>query len=670
MAVIEGQLLWRASPEFIKHSRLASFLGWLADEHGLQFGTYADVHRWSVDDTERFWAIIWQYFDIQSAAPYRSVLGKRDMPGVEWFPGAQVNYAQHFLRHELDRPDDVALIHCSEQRPLSRTTWRELGEQVRSLATFLRARGIRRGDRVVSYMPNIPETVVAMLATTAIGAVWSSAAPEFGVQAVVDRFAQIAPKLIFVADGYSFGGKSFDRRDEILALVRDVPSLERIVWLDYMNLGRPTDLAVNVDSWSHALGVAPAPYAFEFACVEHNHPLWILFSSGTTGLPKAIVHSHIGILIEHLKLGAFHLDLGPSSVMFFYSTTGWMMWNALMMAPLNGGVAVLYDGNPMHGGVEFLWRLASDVNATMFGASPTYIDLMRKHAIVPKDRFDLRALRAVLMSGSPATPESFQWLYENVKSDVWVTSQSGGTEFCAGLFVGVPMLPVYAGEIQARALGCDARVFDEQGNELIDQIGELVVVQPMPSMPIYLWGDESFNRYRDTYFDVYPGVWRHGDFAKINQRGGCYVYGRSDATLNRFGVRLGSSEIYRTLAGVEEVRDSLVVCVEEPGGGFFMPLFIQLSERITLDEQLSGKIKNALRTEQSPRHVPDVILAVPMIPYTLSGKKMEVPVRKLLMGWGPERAYSRDSMRDGAAMNWFVGYASQRKRPPAAKRGG
>lgn len=331
-----------------------------------------------------------------------------------------------------------------------------------------------------------------------------------------------------------------------------------------------------------------------------------------------------------------------------------------MMAPLNGGAAVLYDGSPMNGGAECLWRIASEVGATMFGASPTYVELMRKHGIVPKKTYDVSAMTAVLMSGSPASPECFAWIYENVKRDIWITSQSGGTEFCAGLFVGVPTLPVYAGEIQARALGCDVRIFDDDGRELIGEIGELVVVQPMPSMPLYLWGDEKFGRYRETYFDLYPGVWRHGDFAKINEHGGCYVYGRSDSTLNRFGVRIGSSEIYRTVEGIEDVLDSLVVCTEEPGGGFFMPLFVQLRDGKTLDDTLLGTIKNALRTERSPRHVPDVILAVPAIPYTLSGKKMEVPVRKLLMGWRAEQAYSRDSMRDGAVMDWFVKFALER----------
>lgn len=663
MAVAEGEWLWSGSGERVKQSRLASFMAWLAREHGIAIDNYADLHRWSVEDIERFWALIWDYFEIQSATPYRNVLGTRDMPGAQWFPGARVNYAEHFLRHEYECPGDVALVHCSERRPLLRTTWRELGEQVRRLATFLRTRGIGPGDCVVSYMPNVPETVVAMLATTAIGAVWSSAAPEFGVQAVVDRFGQIAPRLLFAADGYSYGGAVFDRRSEIAALLRDVPSIEQVIWLDYVGLDAPGDLGIQLEPWSVALQTAaPAREAFDFAPLEHDHPLWILFSSGTTGLPKAIVHSHLGILIEHLKLGAFHLDLGRSSVMFFYSTTGWMMWNALMMAPLNGGTAVLYDGNPMHGGSDFLWRMAANARATMFGASPTYIELMRKHGIVPKDLYDLSALHAVLMSGSPATPECFEWLYENVKKDLWVTSQSGGTEFCAGLLVGVPTLPVYAGEIQARALGCDVRVFDDQGNEVIDQVGELVVAQPMPSMPIYLWGDGDFHRYRETYFDIYPGVWRHGDFMKINQRGGCYVYGRSDSTLNRFGVRIGSSEIYRTLEGIDEVLDSLVVCTEEPGGGFFMPLFVQLRAGKSLSEGLISKIEAALRTERSPRHVPDVILDVPAIPYTLSGKKMEVPVRKLLMGWAPERACSRDSMKEGAAMDWFIRFASERIR--------
>ncbi len=663
MSVTEGQLLWRPSAEAVERTNLKAFMRWLEATRGLRLETYDDVHGWSVSDAEAFWSAVWDYFGVLSDTPYVRAVGEGAMPGVKWFEGARVNYAEHVLRHETIDPAATVLHHASEIRPFARTSWAALGGQVRALATALRARGVGPGDRVVSYMPNIPETVVAMLATTAIGAIWSSAAPEFGVRTVVDRFAQIAPKAVFATDGYRFGGKDFDRRAEIGQIVAGLPSLEQVVWLDYLGTGAPPAFeGVAVEPWD-ALLATPAPDrdAFRFERVDCEHPLWILYSSGTTGLPKAIAHSHVGILVEQLKAGVLQGDMNPATVMFFYSTTGWMMWNALMTAPLAGGAAVLYDGSPAHPGLDTLWRLAAETKATAFGASPTYVELMRKHGVRPGEAFDLSALQAIILSGSPATPETFAWFYEHVKPDLWVTSQSGGTEFCSGLVMGVPTAPVYAGEIQGRALGADVRVFNDAGEERLDEVGELVVLQPMPSMPIRFWGDDDFARYREAYFDVFPGVWRHGDFMTINQRGGCYIYGRSDSTLNRFGVRIGTAEIYRALETVPEVQDSLAVCIEEPGGGFFMPLFVQVRDGGRLDAALIAQINGQLRIQCSPRHVPDVIIAAPSIPYTLTGKRMEVPVRKLLMGWPPERAFNRGSMQDGAVMDWYLDFAAKRR---------
>ncbi|MGE0742642.1 MAG: acetoacetate--CoA ligase [Hyphomonadaceae bacterium] len=657
MGVQEGDLLWRGSASFVEGSNLRSFMRWLTKTRHLSFETYEELRQWSVRDIDSFWASIWDYFDIQSDRPYECVLRHREMPGAEWFAGAHTNFAEHVLKHEAERPDAVVLHHSSETRALSQMSWRELGDAVRTLASRLREWGIKPGDRIVSYMPNVPETLIAMLATVAVGAIWSSAAPEFGPQTVIDRFRQIEPKILFAADGYRFGGKDFDRRAEVSAIADAVGSLERIVWLDYLGLA-PIDRGDRANTWTEAMAGGPPPQRdFSFTRVAHDHPLWVLFSSGTTGLPKAIVHTHVGILAEFFKMGAFHLNLTTSSVMFFYSTTGWMMWNLLSVAPLLGGTAVLYDGSPSHPGLDLLWRLAEGAKATIFGASPTYIELMRKHGVVPKDIVDVSSIDTVLLSGSPSTPESFAWFFENVKADLWVTSQSGGTEFCSGVVVAAPTEPVYAGEIQVRALGADVRVLDDTGSELIDEVGELVVAQPMPSMPACFWGDKDYARYRDAYFDVYPGLWRHGDFIRINGRGGAYVYGRSDSTLNRYGVRIGSSEIYRTIEGIDEVLDSLIVCIEKPNGGFYMPLFVQTREGASFDDELAAKINSRLRIERSPRHVPDVIIAAPAIPYTLSGKKMEVPVRKLLMGWSPERCFSRDAMKDGAAMDWFVSFA-------------
>ena len=662
-AISEGQILWEGSGTFKSRSNVARFMDWLRSERGLDFADYEALRAWSVADIEAFWAAIWDHFEIISDQPCDRVLGRRAMPGAEWFPGSRVNYAEHVLRREADHPDRTVMHHLSETRPLAEMSWGELGTDVRRIATRLRAMGIAPGDRVVSYMPNVPETIAAMLAVTAIGAVWSSAAPEFGVKTVVDRFAQIEPKLIFVADGYRFGGRDFDRRPHIAEILAALPTVRTVVWLDYLGCGEPLGADDReVIGWAQITsGTAIAIEDFRYERVAHDHPLWVLFSSGTTGLPKAIVHSHVGIIVEHYKTAALHLNLQPHSCMFFYSTTGWVMWNSLLWGPMMGGRVALYDGSPTYPGPDLLWKLAADTGATSFGASPTFVDLMRKHGIRPGESFDLSAIENIFMAGSPATPETYAWLYDAVKADMWVTSQSGGTEFCSGIVGGVPLLPVRAGEIQARCLGVDVRVFDDDGRELVDQVGEMVITSPMPSMPSGFWGDPGMERYREAYFDTWPGVWRHGDFMRINQRGGAFVYGRSDSTLNRYGVRIGSSEIYRTLDAMDDVVDSLIVCIEEPGGGYYMPLFVQLRDGKALDDALSDAIRSRLRSERSPRHVPDEILAVAAIPYTLSGKKMEVPVRKLLMGWPTEKAYSADAMRDPGAMDWYREFANARR---------
>lgn len=663
MTVSEGEFLWEGDEAFKRSANPTAFMDWLREERGLDFAGYEEMRAWSAAEIERFWAAIWDYFGIISETPYETVLANREMPGAQWFPGSRVNYAEHILRREADHPDRTVLYHLSELRPLAEMSWGELGGKVRILATRLRQMGVVPGDRVVSYMPNVPETIIACLAATAIGAIWSSAAPEFGVKTVADRFAQIEPKVMFAADGYRFAGKDFPRDREVAEIVGSLPTLETVVWLDYLGgVERPGFDGRQVLAWSELIQGPPiAREDFRYERVPHDHPLWILFSSGTTGLPKAIVHNHVGIVLEHYKAAAFHLNLKPTSCMFFYSTTGWVMWNTLLWGPLMGGKVLLYDGSPAHPTPELLWKLAAETGVTSFGASPTFVENMRKAGIVPREKYDLSALENVFLAGSPATPETFAWLYQSVKKDLWVTSQSGGTEFCSGLVGASPLLPVHAGEIQSRLLGVDVRVYDDAGNEVVDEVGEMVVVSPMPSMPIFMWGDKDFSRYRESYFDTWPGRWRHGDFMKLNRRGGCYVYGRSDSTLNRFGVRIGSAEIYRTVENVEGVADSLVVCIEEPGGGYYMPLFLRLKDGVSLDARLDAEIRGRLRAERSPRHVPDEILAAPAIPYTLTGKKMEVPVRKLLMGWPVEKAYSPDAMQDPRAMQWFVDFAQRRR---------
>lgn len=659
--VREGDLLWTPGEAFAQRSRMVDYMRWLASERGLRFDDYEPLRRWSVERLEDFWRSIWDYFSIRSSTPPTQVLDTRTMPGCRWFEGSQVNYAEHVLRAEKDAaPDKVALYHASERAALATMTWHELGRQVRILATRLRALGLKPGDCVVSYLPNIPETVVAVLATAAVGAIWSSSAPEFGVATVIDRFAQIEPKLLFVCDGYRFNGKDHSREAEVAELVSKLPSLEHVVCVPILRPQRADAIVSKGRLWASLTdGPEVAREAFEFTRVPHDHPLWVLFSSGTTGLPKAIAQSHVGILVEHYKLVCLHMDLAPDSVMFFYSTAGWMMWNVVVSSLLGGGAVVLYDGSPVFPDQDRLWKLSQDAGVTYFGASASFLHLMRKGGVVPKERFDLK-IRATLVGGSPVGAELFEWFYENVARDCWFSSQSGGTETCSCLVTAVPLQPVYAGEIQARALGIDLHAWSEDGRELVDEVGELVLTSPFPSMPIFFWNDPDGRRYREAYFDVFPGVWRHGDFIKINSRGGCYIYGRSDSTLNRFGVRIGTAEVYQAIEKMPEIADSLVVCCELPGGEFFMPLFVVPKPGVVLDEALEARIVARLREYASPRHVPDRIYAIEAVPYTLTGKKMEVPVRKLLTGVPLERAASRDAMSNPAAIDYFVRFAQDR----------
>jgi acetoacetyl-CoA synthetase len=656
----EGELLWTPSADFADGSSAARFLRWLSSERNLHFADYGALWRWSVTDLDAFWAAIWDFFEVRSTTPYTRVLDRRIMPGARWFAGSRVNFAEHALRHESRAPHAAALVHSSELRPLAHMSWGELGERARALATALREMGVQPGERVVAYMPNIPETAIAMLATTAIGAVWASAAPEFGARTVIDRFAQIEPSVIFLTDGYRFGGKDFDRSEQIRAILAALPSVRYVVWLPYLDPSAAPPLPAALhwhDLLARGRAHAPSADAFAYERVPEDHPLWILFSSGTTGLPKAIVHSHVGIIVELLKNG-FATDAGPDRRSFFYTTTGWMMWNALIASLLHGSSVVLYDGHPAYPGPELLWQLADDADATGFGASPTFVQIMQKIGLVPKRRFATDKLRSVLLTGSPVSPETTAWFYQNVKDDLWVSSPSGGTELCAGLVGGSPLLPVYAGEIQTRLLGMDVHAWDQRGHEIEDAVGELVVTSPAPSMPLRFWNDPRDRRYRETYFEHFDGVWRHGDFLKVNARGGCYIYGRSDSTLNRFGVRIGSAEIYRILERIPAVADSLVICLERPDGTFFMPLFVKLAASRVLDDTLRAEIINALRSEGSPRHVPDTIVAADAIPYTLTGKKMEIPIRRLLAGARPADVASRDAMMDPAALDFYIAYAA------------
>jgi len=658
MSVTEGQLLWQPTEAFANNSNVSQYINWLKEKAIVDVSDYNELWNWSVTDIEAFWGSLWEYFDIISDTPYEKVTDSLEMkPGNNWFTGSKVNLAEHILRNE--KAGESALFYLSELHELKEMSWSELASQVRILATKMREMGLQPGDGVCCLMPNIPKTAIAMLAAISIGAVWSNAAPEFGRQTIIDRFSQIKPKWLFVADGYQFGGKSFDRREEIKAITEELgDALQQVVFLPFLdntNTRPPVDALLWQDLF---IGKDPGKENFRFERVPHDHPLWVLFSSGTTGLPKAIVHTHVGALMEMLKGLTFHMNLKKGDTSFFYTTTGWMMFNVQVGMMLTGAKAVFYDGNPAYPAPDVLWKMAADTKASLFGASPTYVQAMDQMGIIPGEKYDLSSLHSILCSGSPATPETFEWFYKNVKTDLWLTSQSGGTEIIGGFVGASPTLPVYAGEIQTRMLGMDIDAWDEKGQSLIDEVGELVCKKPFPSMPLHFLQDENNQRYRSAYFDEYPGIWHHGDFIKINQRGGAYIYGRSDSTLNRYGVRIGTSELYRALDKLEEVKDALVVCIELPGGDFFMPMFLQLVTGHELNEQLQKKISVALRSDCSPRHVPDQYYAIDEVPYTLTGKKLEVPVRKLLLGWPLEKAASPDAMKNPQSLEFFLNYVN------------
>ena len=654
----EGEILWRPSAARMEQANVTAFGRWLERERGLTFGNYMELWRWSVTDLESFWGALWDYFGVEASAPHTRVLGRRAMPGAEWFPGARLNYAQNVLRRE--RAGGVALLHAGESRLPEALAWQELGGQVRILATRLRALGVQPGDRVVAWMPNIPQTVIAMLATTAIGAVWACCSPDFGERGALDRFAQLTPKVLFCIDGYRYGGKLFDRRAELERILAGLPSVQHVIYLPYLD---PSAAPPRRDAltWADALDHPAVDAAeFHFEQVPFEHPLWTLFSSGTTGLPKAIVHGHGGILLETQKNAIFHFDLHPGERLLFFTTTGWMLWNFLVSTLATGASPILYDGSPAYPIPDTLWKLAQDARATMLGASPTYVEQMVRSGIVPRERYDLSHLRSISLAGSPATPGCMAWFYSNVKEDLWVANGSGGTDCCTGFVGGVPTLPVYAAEIQAPSLGVAVKALNERGESVIDEVGELVITEPMPSMPVGFWNDPDNRRYRESYFEDYPGIWRHGDFFRINARGGCFVLGRSDATLNRYGVRIGTAEIYRTLAALPEVEDSLIVNLDLPDGGFFMPLFVKLAPGASL-EAAADRIRDTLRGEYTARHVPDKIIAVPGIPMTLTGKKMEVPVRRVLLGMAPEKAANASAMANPRALDFFIEYAATQR---------
>ncbi|WP_404869907.1 acetoacetate--CoA ligase [Kitasatospora griseola] len=663
--------LWRPDPARAAASRLVAFQRWAAEHHGAPAAPlapvatdteaatrYADLHRWSVEDLPRFWTAVTEYFDVRFHTRPTAVLAEpATMPGADWFPGATLNYAEHALRAAEDpaNADRPAILHLDERtaEPVA-TSWSELRCQVGSLAAALRANGVRPGDRVSAYLPNIPQAAVALLATAAVGATWTSCAPDFGARSVLDRLQQIEPTVLFAVDGYHYGGKNHDRTEVVAEIRRELPTLRTVVHIPLLGTPAP-------DGTLHYDDLVAADTAPVFEPVPFDHPLWVLYSSGTTGLPKAIVQSQGGILVEHLKQAALHLDLGPDDRFLWYTSTGWMMWNFLLAGLLTGTTIVTYDGSPGHPDTGALWSVAARTRATVLGTSAAYVIASRKADLHPGRDLDLSAVRCIGTTGSPLPPDGFQWIYDEVKPDVWLASVSGGTDVCSCFVGGVPTLPVHLGEIQAPCLGAAVESWDPAGHPLTDAVGELVVTKPLPSMPTGFWNDPDGVRYHDSYFDTYPGIWRHGDWITATDRGTIVIHGRSDSTLNRQGVRMGSADIYEVVERLPEIAESLVIGLEEPDGGYWMPLFVVLAPGAVLDDDLTGRIRTSLRTELSPRHVPDEVITVQGLPHTLTGKRLEVPVKRLLAGTPLTKAVNPGSVDNLDHLRFFEQLATTRK---------
>ena len=628
--------LWEPPASLVDGALMTAYMRWL--DRG--FETYDELWRFSVEDLEAFWASIWEYFEV--GADYEQVLADRSMPGAKWFTGAELNYAERAFRGKDD--GELAIVHASELREQAELTWGELRSQVAAIRAGLRARGVGKGDRVAAYFPNIPEAIAAFFATASLGAVWSSCSPDFGARSVIDRFAQIEPKVFLAVDGYRYNGRDFDRGDVVAGIHGEVGGeLVRFGYLDG-------------SGWEEGfLGDEP----LEFEPVPFDHPLWILYSSGTTGLPKAIVQGQGGILVEHLKKLHLHLDAQEGDRIFWFTTTGWMMWNFLVGVLLTRAAIVLYDGSPGHPDMGVLWDFSESAGVTTFGTSAAYIASCMKAGVEPGNGRDLSKLTAVGSTGSPLAPEGFRWVYEHVGKDTWLFSTSGGTDVCTAFVGGCPLLPVYEGELQARALGCAVESWSPDGEPLIGEVGELVITEPMPSMPLYFWNDDDGERYRESYFDMFPGIWRHGDWIEITERGTAIISGRSDSTINRGGIRMGTAEIYRAVLALEEITDALVVDVPREGEENFMPLFVVLREGAELDDSLVDAIRKRIREDCSPRHVPNEVIAVTEVPRTLSGKVLELPVKRILQGIPPEKAASRDSLSNPAALDFFVQFAGR-----------
>jgi len=652
--VSEGTLMWEPPNMFKEESNLASYMRWLGSVKGLRFQSYHECWQWSVSSLEDFWESIWEFYSINASQEYEGVLEKREMPGAKWFTGSKLNFAEHIFRAKQSKYPSV--IFKSERHPLTEFPWEELEEKSGAFANTLREIGVRPGDRVAALMANIPEAIIAFLACSSIGAIWSSCSPDFGTKSIVDRFRQIEPKVLIAVDGYQYAGKPFDKRGVIRDLQKALPTVERTVLVPYLNPDVNASGLENAIIWEDAL---EEPSRLTFEQLPFEHPLWILYSSGTTGPPKALVHSQGGILVEHLKFMGFHINLKPGTRFFWYTTTGWMMWNIVVGALLHGSTAMLYDGSPAYPDLSVLWKYAEEGKMNVLGTSAAYILTCMRTGFKPSQFFDLDHLISIGSTASYLPPEGFKWVYDEVKSDIWLASASGGTDICSGFFGGNPMLPVCAGEMQCTCLGVKAHALNDKGEPVVNEVGELVVTEPMPSMPLFFWNDRDRERYRESYFNVFPGVWCHGDKVKITSRGTAIIYGRSDSILNRQGVRIGTAEIYRVVEDMEEIVDSLVVGLELKGGGYYMPLFVALKEGYTLTDKIKERIKRSISEAYTPRHVPDDIFEIPAVPRTLNNKKMEVPVKRILSGVPLEKAANLDSMANPESMEFFVELAGR-----------
>ena len=650
-------ILWMPPADAGETTEVGRYRAWLARERGLAFATYEDLQRWSVSDLDAFWQSIWDFFEVRSHTPHSAVLAEDAMPGARWFPGATLNFAEHLLGRDEDA-DTVAVVAYSQTRERRQLTFGELREQVARARAGLERLGVQPGERVVAYLPNIPETLIAFAAATSLGAIWASCAPELGARSVIDRLSQLDPAILLTVDGYGFRDRTIDRRDEVATIRAALPGLRHVVHVPYGGHELPDAVG-----WEELLSQDAPP---AFLPVAFEHPLSVLFSSGTTGIPKAIVHGHGGILLEYLKAHALSWDLKPGGRLLWFSTTSWMMWTALVSGLLMRSSIVMIDGDPAWPDPGWQWRIAEETRPTFMGVSPVFLMACRKAGLQPGRDCDLSSIRVFGTAGSPLPVEGYRYVYEQLGPDVLLINGSGGTDVCSGIVGGCALLPVYEGEISGRLLGVATEAFDPAGRPLVGELGELVITRPMPSMPLGLWGDEDGSAYRDSYFGMFPGIWRQGDWIAFSERGSCVVTGRSDATLNRGGVRLGTGEFYGVVEELPEIADSLVVHLEDADGGAGeLLLFVVLAGSAELDDGLRGAIGRSLRSQLSPRHVPDTIHAVPAIPRTLTGKKLETPVKRILRGAPVESVASRDALLDPGALEAFVLIADA----PEADRG-